>query len=164
MLSLNVYLQTNYFFPTKYQYHYLTNSTWSSSTCSKSTCSKLNSLSLPRTSNKACLFWFPGSFNNATTYSITCVGNLGTILSSFSFIQSSFSLTPQIKSKCSRTYSLMLLYLPCLSIHIVTILENATVLIWRVTLTPQLVPLPPGSHISHCPLCYSINFMYHVYI
>lgn len=161
MLSLNVYLQTNYFFPTKYQYHYLTNSTWSSS---KSTCSKLDSLSPPITSNKACFFWFPGWFNNATTYSITCVGNLGTILSSFSLIQSSFSLISQIKSKCSSTYSLMLLYLPCLSIHIVTILENATVLIWRVTLTPQLVPLLPGSHISHCPLCYSINFMYHLYI
>lgn len=130
--------------------------TWSSS---KSTCSKLDSLSPPITSNKACLFWFPGSFNNATTYSVTCVGNLGTILLSFSLIQSSFSLTLQIKSKCSSTYSVMLLCLPCLSIHTVTILENSIVFIWRVTLTPQLVPLLPGSHISHHPLCYSINFM-----
>lgn len=140
----------------------ISTTTWSNS---KSTYSKLDLLSPPIASNKACLFWFPGSFNNATTYSITCVGNLGTILLSSSLIQYSFSLTLQIKSKCFSTCSIMLLYLPCLSIHTVTILENSIVFIWRVTLTPQLVPFLPGSHIYLTNLfATTLISWYHLYI
>ena len=108
MLSLNMYLQTSYFFPTKYQYLYLIQL--------KVSVFQTGLIITTNNLHKTHPFCFPGLLNSTTTYSVIYVRNLGTILSSFSPIHSSFSLTPQIKSKCSSTYFLIHSY-SALSLH-----------------------------------------------